>query len=808
LAVGSWQFVAMVNRLVLKTVVWLLWTAGVANGCGVGVHLTVASRSQQFVPDDVSDLDTFARAGAFFPDAFYSCMGLSDAAEDAHWPPFLKIAVDYWHDKYQRQRLDEDIDGPRSFLQTLLGWNSRKPLDTHQSAQALKSFIYGMLTHQVADVSWHSLGVHQGLLAMIANREFDGDKSEAHNILDTGGDMIFVRRLLQSGVDLSWIRDEWQYPTKDIVEIFRLAGYKVTSGELDYCMFRGRAAIEAEIRVAQTGFVPYAQRSPLLFDKVESYYLGGMTEILMATRHCMYGLNRWFEHGTDADPWSICEVFEGMKHSRSTCKGGCLNRSLEEPLQIQSAAPKLATVARTRLAPKQSTTIITTGVNQGMFGSALAVGKFLDDKQYLAVSAPFESVDGLTNGQIEQIPRGSVYLIELTDMYESTSNEREHIVQITDPVRILGEHSFEKASYGDESLENATYQYNERFGAVLATINILGCDVLVVSQPGSSRLNFFFKHRNVLNVYWNLARIEYGGVGLKLVGESLAVGDVNGDGIDDLIIGAPYTDINGKPQSGEVYVINGVDLQDILSVALASKTPTDVNILDIVDKILQLPETHGRGYSLFGSKTAVVSRSNTRYLLVGAEGIGKVYAFDAMKDYEHVFVLQGDESSRSDFGGKLLVGTDDGWIAVGSTAEDLYSPRTGRLKCMQCGAVYLYRLQDYGETLLNPVGRKESPGSSFSRFGYEGTVAGNKLFVSSPYARSEGGQVWSLDLMDSDGDFKTVIDNGPWPYSNGFGGSLLAIEDDGKIVLVSGMPYYGLKEQDLLQGAVAIYPDI
>jgi FG-GAP repeat len=40
-------------------------------------------------------------------------------------------------------------------------------------------------------------------------------------------------------------------------------------------------------------------------------------------------------------------------------------------------------------------------------------------------------------------------------------------------------------------------------------------------------------------------------------GKSVAIGDVNGDGIPDYIIGDPDAGANGRPGSGSVYVIYG-----------------------------------------------------------------------------------------------------------------------------------------------------------------------------------------------------------------------------------------------------------
>ena len=63
---------------------------------------------------------------------------------------------------------------------------------------------------------------------------------------------------------------------------------------------------------------------------------------------------------------------------------------------------------------------------------------------------------------------------------------------------------------------------------------------------------------------------------LDLSGRSVSsAGDVNGDGIDDLIIGAPYADAGDHEDSGESYVVFGKNTSFDVSFDLANLTEAD-----------------------------------------------------------------------------------------------------------------------------------------------------------------------------------------------------------------------------------------
>ena len=48
-------------------------------------------------------------------------------------------------------------------------------------------FLFGVVSHQVADVAWHSLGIDQGFISTMADLNFYGKYGDAHTVADFGG---------------------------------------------------------------------------------------------------------------------------------------------------------------------------------------------------------------------------------------------------------------------------------------------------------------------------------------------------------------------------------------------------------------------------------------------------------------------------------------------------------------------------------------------------------------------------------------------------------------------------------------------
>ncbi len=97
----------------------------------------------------------------------YNCGHQPDASEDAHWPKFWKATVEYIHETYPQP------------------WNAK--------AKGLIAFFFGLISHGVADVTWHSLGLDQGFIQAMSHANYNGDYRQAHSDADTGGEFVLAR---------------------------------------------------------------------------------------------------------------------------------------------------------------------------------------------------------------------------------------------------------------------------------------------------------------------------------------------------------------------------------------------------------------------------------------------------------------------------------------------------------------------------------------------------------------------------------------------------------------------------------------
>jgi hypothetical protein len=138
-------------------------------------------------------------------------------------------------------------------------------------------------------------------------------------------------------------------------------------------------------------------------------------------------------------------------------------------------------------------------------------------------------------------------------------------------------------------------------------------------------------------------------------GDSLAVGDADGDGKGDIAVGAPMEDVSGNEAQGRLYVFSGADGSPLLT--------------------LDHPGSEAGAY--FGSSVAVgdVNGDGEEDIVVGAPGSGEVYVFPSPDFLEPYALESPDPQYGGNFGASVAVDEvdDDGRqdVVVGAYGEDV-----------------------------------------------------------------------------------------------------------------------------------------
>ncbi|RUS24308.1 hypothetical protein BC938DRAFT_473801 [Jimgerdemannia flammicorona] len=128
------------------------------------------------------------------------------------------------------------------------------------------------------------MGLADGFIAELAALDLHGDYAAAHDTADTGGDFT-----LRHAVTFAYFSASWRVPVKDLVKIYERVyaqggGVPPPANAVQSCMVAAFAAAQVDGRLGQYLFAYYGAKSPFLVREIEGYYLGGE-------------LARWLEFG-------------------------------------------------------------------------------------------------------------------------------------------------------------------------------------------------------------------------------------------------------------------------------------------------------------------------------------------------------------------------------------------------------------------------------------------------------------------------------------------------------------------------------
>ncbi|KAB1261545.1 Phosphatidylinositol-glycan-specific phospholipase D [Camelus dromedarius] len=208
------------------------------------------------------------QAGTVFPDSFYPIIcergQFHDVSESTHWTPFLNASVHYIRENY--------------------------PLPWDKDTEKLVAFLFGITSHMVADISWHSLGIEQGFL-------------------ETMGAIKIHYQVSPNTLALNWY-----VPVEDLLEIYKkLYGREViTKKAIVDCSYLQFLEMYGEMLAVSKLYPTYSRKSPFLVEQFQEYFLGGLDDMMFWSSNIYHLTSFMLENGTrdgavDTVEFVICE---------------------------------------------------------------------------------------------------------------------------------------------------------------------------------------------------------------------------------------------------------------------------------------------------------------------------------------------------------------------------------------------------------------------------------------------------------------------------------------------------------------------
>uniref|UniRef100_A0A8C3JEI2 Phosphatidylinositol-glycan-specific phospholipase D n=1 Tax=Calidris pygmaea TaxID=425635 RepID=A0A8C3JEI2_9CHAR len=434
------------------------------------------------------------QAGSIYPDAFYPSICKSgifhDVSEDTHWSPFLSASIDYIRKNY--------------------------PQPWEEATEKLVAFLFGIASHMVADVSWHSLGIDQGFLKAMG---------------EVRGDVVS-----QFELDFSYLASNWYVPVKDLAAIYKeFYGREViTESTITDCTYLLFLELHGERLAVAKLFPTYASKSPFLVEKFHEYFLGGVDDMAFWTNNIFELTSHMLENGTRYSRFfprrgAECSVmlssfshscvsslflFQNSLRLINRAFASSVWRALAHQKSSQHISQPTASYFLTSPYARLGWAMISADLNQ-------------DGYEDLVVGAPGYSMLG-------RVQIGRVYVV-----YGNQAG--------------LPPEDMDLDGKADQVLQG--HQPSGRFGSALAVLdfNEDGVPDLAIGAPSVG--SQFLTYKGAVYVYFGTEgrglasepnvtiTCEYSYCNL---GWSLLAADVDGDGNADLVVGSPYAPGGGQ----------------------------------------------------------------------------------------------------------------------------------------------------------------------------------------------------------------------------------------------------------------------
>ncbi|KAM6276223.1 phosphatidylinositol-glycan-specific phospholipase D isoform 1-T1 [Spheniscus humboldti] len=617
---------------------------------GISTHVEIAHRALEFFIKHEGNVnyrqlllnhqDAF-QAGSIYPDAFYPSICKSgifhDVSEDTHWSPFLSTSIHYIRRNYPQP------------------WDA--------ATEKLVAFLFGIASHMVADVSWHSLGIDQGFLKAMGEIDFRGSYSEAHNVGDFGGDVVS-----QFELDFSYLASKWYVPVKDLAAIYKeFYGREIiTESTITDCTYLLFLELHGERLAVAKLFPTYASKSPFLVEKFHEYFLGGVDDMAFWTNNIFELTSHMLENGTSGcflpenplfinctrEPTDSYIRNKQSKNERHKNRTSLLTKTLEKNINytergvhfnIQSWATNSLHLINRAFSTNVWRALAATQQKSSKYISKPAASYFLTSP-YARLGWAMISADLNRDGYEDVVVGAPGYstlgCVQIGRVYVVYGNQSG-----------LPPEDMDLDGKADQVLQG--HQPSGRFGSALAVLdfNDDGVPDLAIGAPSVG--SQFLTYKGAVYVYFGTE-----GRGLSSqpnvtitcqysycnLGWSLLAADVDGDGNADLVVGSPYAPGGGQ-QRGFV-------------VAFYSYfNRSDQGLLSVEDANWMVKGEEN--YAWFGFSLDSCQLENITLLLIGSptwkncagcnpfssdvrQSVGKVYGYNPPST-KHWFAVTGDK---------------------------------------------------------------------------------------------------------------------------------------------------------------------
>ncbi|XP_052686542.1 phosphatidylinositol-glycan-specific phospholipase D-like [Crassostrea angulata] len=279
------------------------------NGYGSISHGIISYRASVYFGDEetqkiVQENPDGLFGGSVYPDVFYDSQCsegnysfVSDATKST---AFLNASINYLLQKYPKP------------------WNN--------VTEKLVSFLYGVMSHQIADYMWYGEDKYQqGFLNMMAKLNFHGNFQEAAVFAELGSDVVLAYDL-----NLDHIQPflEWFVPVSDLVNIYALmfGEGKVPHKVVENCtVTRLIYLMKEKIKVSEY-YAAVAPSSPFLMTQLLDYFPGGVDDCAGWVGRKWQDLSFMLEKGTSncaipTNPLQIqCNASTTLQHATFTSR--------------------------------------------------------------------------------------------------------------------------------------------------------------------------------------------------------------------------------------------------------------------------------------------------------------------------------------------------------------------------------------------------------------------------------------------------------------------------------------------------------